>query len=331
MIVTMVVVGGITRLTESGLSITEWRPVTGILPPLTEAQWQSAFDLYRNTTEYQTVNRGMGMADFQFIFFWEWFHRFLARMVGVAFALPLAWFAWQRMIPQGYTRRLFLLLVLGGMQGVVGWWMVSSGLVGRTDVSHYRLAVHLNLALLILALVVWTACDLARFGNHPALRQRLGVGAGAALLLLAIQLVWGAFVAGLNAGYAFSSWPLMGDSLFPANVPMAAPWLANVIDNPVVVQFIHRWWAFGAAAGLIWLGVRAMRADSRTLGSVLHGLVALQIVLGIATLMSGVALWIAVAHQGVAALLVIVATGAAHRIGPVRIGHMQRTNAEALA
>ena len=316
LVVTMVIVGGITRLTESGLSITEWKPITGAIPPLTDAAWQRELELYRQTTEYQTVNRGMSMADFQFIYFWEWAHRQLGRLIGLAFALPLAWFAWRRMVPTGYGWRLVGLLALGGLQGVVGWWMVSSGLVGRTDVSHYRLAVHLNLALLILGLLVWTARDLARLHADPlAPKQRLS-GAGAVVLVVfALQLVWGAFVAGLNAGYAFSSWPLMGHEIFPSGTPMISPWLANLVDNPVVVQFIHRWWAFVAAAALIWLGVRAMRSGARADGMVLHLLVVVQITLGIATLLSGMALWIAVAHQGVAALLVIGVARCLHATG----------------
>jgi cytochrome c oxidase assembly protein subunit 15 len=315
LIVTMVIVGGITRLTESGLSITEWRPVTGALPPLNAADWQREFDLYRQTTEYQTVNRGMSMADFQFIYFWEWFHRFLARLVGLAFAAPLAFFAWKRMIPVGFGWRLVGLLALGGLQGVVGWWMVASGLVGRTDVSHYRLAVHLNLALLILGLVIWTARDLAQLVRDPLARPRQLTRSGLIVLaIFAVQLVWGAFVAGLNAGYAFSSWPLMGEEFFPANTVWSAPWLSNLVDNPIVVQFIHRWWAFVAVAALIWLGLKAIRSGGRRPGAMLHALVVVQVLLGIATLLSGMALWVAVAHQGVAALLVIAAAMCAHVI-----------------
>jgi heme a synthase len=321
MVLVMVIVGGITRLTESGLSITEWRPITGALPPLNEAQWLREFDLYRSTTEYQTVNRGMSMADFQFIYFWEWFHRFLARMVGVAFALPLAWFAWKRMIPAGFAPRLVLLLALGGLQGVIGWWMVKSGLVGRTDVSHYRLAVHLNLAFLILGLLVWTARDMVRLARTPSMpvmqvRERLSSPFAVVLGILAIQTVWGAFVAGLNAGFAFDTWPLMGGEIFPSGVAMTAPWIANLVDNPIVVQFFHRWWAFVAAGALIWLGVKAMRSGDRAGGMALHLIVTVQIILGIATLWSGVALWIAVAHQGVGALLVAAAARAAHSAGP---------------
>jgi heme a synthase len=322
MVVCMVIVGGITRLTESGLSITQWNPIMGAIPPLNDADWAREFDLYRQTTEYQTVNRGMSMDAFQLIYFWEWFHRLWGRLIGLAFALPLAWFAWKRMIPAGYGMRLTGLLILGGIQGAVGWWMVASGLVGRTDVSHYRLAVHLNLAFLILGLIVWTARDLARVRLNPAMPpQRLSRGGAVVLALFVIQLVWGAFVAGLNAGYAFSSWPLMGEEVFPANTLWTTPWLANLVDNPVVVQFFHRWWAFVTAAGLIWLGVQAMRAGSRSSGMALHLLVVLQILLGISTLLSGMELWIAVAHQGVAALLVIAFAGAAHATGTRTLPH----------
>lgn len=305
LIVVMVIVGGITRLTESGLSITEWKPVSGALPPMTAADWEHEFALYRETTQYKQLNVGMSMADFQFIFFWEWVHRLLGRIIGIAFAVPLIWFAVRRMIPSGFGWRLVILLVLGGMQGAVGWWMVVSGLSGRTEVSHYRLAVHLCLALFILGAIIWTARDLAALSRHGNTRPaRLSRPVALVLGLLAIQLFWGAFTAGLRAGYAFPTWPLMGDEFFPAATPMTQPWLVNLVDNPIVVQFIHRWWAFVAAAGLIWLGVKAMRGGSRA-GGVLHLLVVVQILLGIATLYSGVELWIAVAHQGVAALLVV--------------------------
>ncbi len=313
LIVIMVIVGGITRLTESGLSITEWKPITGALPPLSDAAWQAELDLYRRTTEYQTVNRGMSMAEFQFIYFWEWAHRLLGRVIGLAFALPLAWFAWKRAIPTGYGRRLIILLALGGLQGVVGWWMVASGLTGRTDVSHYRLAVHLNLALFILGALVWTARDmlvLHRTGREPLLSVRPAVIV--ALVALSLQLVWGAFVAGLNAGYAFDSWPLMGDEIFPAATPLAGGLLVSAVDSPIVVQFIHRWWAFAAAGAMLWLGIAAMRSGERRIGIALHALVVTQVVLGIATLMSGMAFGIALSHQAVAALLVAAAAWCAH-------------------
>lgn len=313
LVVLMVIVGGITRLTESGLSITEWKPITGALPPLTEADWAREFDLYRRTTEYQLVNRGMSMADFQFIYFWEWAHRLLGRVIGLAFALPLLWFAVKRMIPAGYMPRLVTLLALGGLQGLIGWWMVKSGLSGRTDVSHYRLAVHLNMALLILGVLVWTARDMIVLNRGAGLQPApLRRGVMVAMLLLAVQLIWGAFTAGLDAGFAFSSWPLMGDEFFPAATPMLAPWTLNLVDNPVVVQFFHRWWAFVAAGAMLWLGIQAMRAGAKRAGIALHLLVTVQILLGISTLLSGVELWIAVAHQGVGALLVATAAWCGH-------------------
>lgn len=334
LIVAMVIVGGITRLTESGLSITEWQPITGALPPLSHADWLHEFALYQRTTEYQTVNRGMSLGDFQFIFFWEWAHRLLGRLIGLAFALPLAWFAIRRQIPAGYGWRLTALFALGGMQGAVGWWMVSSGLVGRIDVSHYRLAVHLCVALFLLGGIVWTACDLRALHRHPAARPaRLSAAVAAAFSVLAVQLVWGAFTAGLRAGYAFPTWPMMGDAWFPANAPMLTPALLNLVDNPIVVQFFHRWWAFVTAGTLIWLGIRAMRAGARPAGRMLHAVVALQIALGIATLLSGVALWIAVAHQAVGALLVATSAWAGHALGlaeqarrPAREGALVRTS-----
>ena len=320
LVVAMVIVGGITRLTESGLSITEWRPVSGAIPPLNEAEWQHQFALYKQTTQYQTVNRGMTLADFKFIFFWEWVHRLLGRVIGMAFALPLAWFAFRRAIPAGYGLRLVALLALGGLQGAVGFWMVQSGLVGRTEVSHYRLAIHLCLALFILAGTMWTAADLQALSRNDRARPaRLNWRVAVPLLALAVQLTWGAFTAGLRAGYAFPTWPMMGDAFFPADVPMLSPWISNLFDNPVVVQFIHRWWAFVTAAALVWLGMKAFafgqqQAGAQAKGVALNTLVALQVMLGIATLMTGVELWIAVAHQGVAALVVVASALCAHAV-----------------
>lgn len=318
LIVAMVVIGGITRLTESGLSITQWKPISGIVPPLNEAQWQAEFANYRRIPEYAAFNQGMTLSGFKAIFFWEYLHRLLGRVIGVAFALPLAWFALRRRIPGGYGWRLVALLALGGFQGAIGWWMVASGLSVRTDVSHVRLAVHLLTALTILAGIVWTALDLVALHRDSLARPaRLTGVAVAALALLFVQLVYGAFTAGLDAGYAFASWPLMGDALFPAGVPMVDPAWRNAVDNPVLVQFIHRWWAFAAAAGLVWLAIRATRTGSKA-GLWVVGLVTLQILLGIATLLSGVQIDLAVAHQGNAALLLIATVFAAHACGQRR-------------
>lgn len=322
LIVAMVIVGGITRLTESGLSITQWKPVSGIVPPLNDAQWQAEFANYRRIPEYQQINRGMTLDGFKAIFFWEYSHRLLGRLIGVAFALPLIWFAIRRRIPHGYGWRLTALLALGGLQGAIGWWMVASGLSVRTDVSHIRLAVHLVTALFILAGMIWTARDLDRLARNPGARPaRLMPAALGVLLLLAMQITWGAFTAGLDAGYAFASWPLMGDAWFPAGVPMLSPGWTNAIDNPVVVQFIHRWLAFVAAAGLVWLAFRARGAGAVRTAGVLALLVALQIALGIATLLTGVNIVVAVAHQGNAALLLIASVVAAHAVS---VAHLSR-------
>ncbi len=311
MIVGIVVVGGITRLTNSGLSITEWKPLTGIVPPLDDVQWQAEFANYRRIPEYQQINRGMTLDGFKAIFFWEYLHRALARTIGAAFVLPLLWFWLRRHVPQGYAPRLLALLALGGLQGAIGWWMVKSGLTVRTDVSHLRLAVHLLTALVTLGGIVWTALDLYALHRSPfAAPARLTGVAAAALLLLTVQITWGAFTAGLDAGFAFSSWPLMGDSLFPAGAPGVPP-LANAVNNPIVVQFIHRWFAWVAAAGLVWLAARAKGSA----GLAVVALVALQIALGIATLLSGVRIEVAVAHQANAALLLIATVCAAHRLG----------------
>ena len=317
LVVAIVVVGGITRLTESGLSITEWKPVTGAIPPLTEAQWQDAFAKYQRIPEYQQLNRGMSLEAFKAIFFWEYLHRLIGRLIGLAFALPLAWFWLRGAIPPGYKPRLVALLALGGLQGAIGWWMVSSGLSVRTDVSHIRLAIHLSTALITLGGLVWTALDLRDLERDPAARPAaLRVLPALALAMLATQIIWGAFTAGLDAGYAFSSWPLMGDDLFPAGGWHDGWSLArNAIDNPVVVQFVHRWVAFAAAAGLFWLGLQVRAAGAPGLTIALALLVTLQIALGVATLLSGVDIVIAVAHQGNAALLVALAVAAAHRLG----------------
>jgi len=316
LIVLMVAVGGITRLTESGLSITQWKPLTGIIPPLNDAQWQAEFANYQRIPEYQQINQGMTLGGFKAIFFWEYVHRLLGRVIGLAFALPLLWFAFRREIPKGYGLRLLALLALGGLQGAVGWWMVASGLSVRTDVSHVRLAVHLSTALLILGGIVWTALDLRDLARDPLTKPaRLTPLATIAFLCLALQIVLGAFTAGLNAGYAFSSWPLMGDSLFPSNAPMIAPAWKNVVDNPVVVQFVHRWFAFAAAVAVVWLAARARRVGAITVWGAVILLVGLQIVLGIATLLTGVEISIAVAHQVNAAVLLIAVVAAAHRVG----------------
>lgn len=316
----MVVVGGITRLTESGLSITQWKPITGAIPPLTHEQWLEAFRLYQQIPEYREINQGMSLGDFQFIFFWEWVHRLLGRLIGLAFALPLLWFAWKRAIPAGYGWRLIALLALGGLQGAIGWWMVESGLSVRTDVSHYRLAVHLLTALFIMGGLIWTALDLRALARHPAARPaRLRPFALVVLAALLVQLMFGAFTAGLNAGYVSNSWPLMNDHLVPEGISWAGSLWATVSSDPYLVHFIHRWWAWVAAILLLMLARRAKQAGQPGASVALNAAVGGQIILGIATVLSGIALPLAVLHQAVGALVVASAAWAAHATGRRRL------------
>ncbi|HEX8534850.1 MAG TPA: COX15/CtaA family protein [Allosphingosinicella sp.] len=312
----MVVVGGITRLTESGLSMVRWEPISGAIPPTSPEAWEAEFTAYKASPEYQKINRGMSLAEFKNIFFWEYVHRLLGRFIGLAFALPLAWFAWKRAIPRGYGWRLTALLGLGGLQGLVGWWMVASGLVDRPEVSHIRLATHLLLALFIFGALIWTALDLRRLARDPASQPaRLTVTAAWALSLLGLQLLFGAYVAGLDAGFAYNSWPRMGDEWFPSGTPMLQPFITNFVDNPIMVQFVHRWLAWVVAAAALLLAARAWSRGFRIEAFALVAAVTLQILLGIATLLTGVELWIAVAHQAMAALLLAASVTAANSIG----------------
>lgn len=315
LVIAMVAVGGITRLTESGLSITEWKPVAGALPPLSQSQWQTEFDLYKRIPEYRNVTgpAGMDLAAFQFIYFWEWFHRLLGRVIGLVFALPLAWFWMKGQIPAGYKARLVALLALGGMQGVFGWFMVSSGLSGQmTDVSHFWLSIHLLTALFTLAGLIWTALDL-RQSAAGQVRSRLNVLTITVSAVLFVQLLLGAWVAGLNAGLVSDSWPLMQNRLMPEYDTSHGLFWAMTHD-PYLLHFIHRWWAWAAAGALIFMAVR-LKPLHRPASATLHALVGTQVLLGIVTVWTGVALWVAVAHQLVGALLVGATAWSAHWLG----------------
>ncbi len=314
----MVVVGGITRLTESGLSITEWKPVSGAIPPLTAAEWQAAFDAYKRVPQYAAIHSGMTMAQFQFIFFWEWVHRLLGRVIGLAFALPLVWFWVRGAIPRGYKPRLVALLALGALQGAVGWWMVKSGLWQGVAVSHYRLALHLLLALTILASLVWTALDLVGLSRNPAARPaRLTPFAILVGAVLYIQLLYGAWGAGMRAGKVTQNWPLMSDSFWPT-VDWSQGALHAFSSDPYLVHFIHRWWAWVAVAALVMLAIRVKRAGVRPASLAIHTAFGTQVLLGIATVMSGVNISLAVAHQAVGALLVASVAWGAHVVGRQR-------------
>ncbi len=313
----MVVVGGITRLTESGLSMVRWEPVSGIIPPLDAAQWDAEFAAYKATPEYLKVNAlaGMTLEQFKAIFFWEYLHRVIGRLIGLAMILPLAWFALRRAIPQGYGSRLAALAALVVLQGAIGWWMVASGLIDRPDVSHVRLAIHLLTALLFFGGLIWTALDLRALDRDPAATPaRLTGFAMTALAILALQLLYGAFTAGLDAGQ-IGGWPLMLGQVFPDG-----GWLSdrsifgNLIDAPAVVQFVHRWWAWVVVVVMALLARKArnrLPAAPLLVGAILIA----QVMLGIATLLSGVAIPIAAAHQAVSVLLVGAAVACAHALG----------------
>ncbi len=316
LVIVVVGVGGITRLTESGLSITEWRPVSGVIPPTNEADWVREFEKYKQIPEYKEINQGMSLDAFKAIFFWEWLHRILGRLVGAAMLIPLAWFAWRRAIPPGYGWRLVALTSLVGLQGAIGWWMVASGLEYRTDVSHFRLATHLLTALFLLAGLVWTARDLSALARDPAARPARLTGFSIAVIaILFVQLLLGAWVAGLNAGQVANTWPMMNDQLVPEGIDWSGgAWMA-ITNDPFLLHFLHRWWSWAAALALLWLArILARRGAKREAGLLLL-VVAAQMTLGIATVLSGVSLWIAVLHQVVGAILVATAAASLHRLG----------------
>ncbi|MDB5577667.1 MAG: heme synthase, partial [Bradyrhizobium sp.] len=272
LIVIMVLVGGATRLTESGLSIVEWKPVTGTLPPLSEARWTAAFEAYKVIPQYRELNAGMSLDQFKTIFWWEWSHRLLGRVIGMAYLLPFLWFLWRGALAAELKRRLWLIFGLGALQGAVGWWMVASGLTLRTEVSQYRLATHLVLALVIFAAIVWTLRRLA--GRPPTIvSARLRITSVALLALTFVQLYFGALVAGLRAGRIYNTWPDIDGALIPsaARLFFEEPWWRNLFDNPLTVQFEHRMTAYALLALAILHAVDAIRSRAAT--SVINGAV----------------------------------------------------------
>ena len=293
----MVVIGGVTRLTGSGLSMVEWRPLIGTLPPLSQAEWMRVFTLYQASPEYNDINYGMSLAEFKLIFFWEYFHRLWGRMLGIAFALPLAYFAFRKMIPQGYKLPLLVLLFLGGMQGVIGWWMVKSGLVSDPTVSQYRLATHLGMALFIYGMLLWTGFNLFYGKAVRPSGHMMGV-----VTIVAITIIAGAFVAGMDAGLLYNEYPLMGDGLVP--IEYGEEGLSDPFENPAAAQFHHRWIAVLAVIGVLTLWRRANRITHiRNRGITVGAIVLGQFTLGIITLLNGVPVWMGAAHQLGAVLL----------------------------
>lgn len=310
----MVVLGGLTRLTNSGLSIVEWKPVTGVVPPLSTAAWQAEFEKYKQFPEFQKLNRSMTLEQFKGIFWFEWSHRLLGRLIGAAFALPLLWFLFRRQVDRPLAFKLFGLFALGGLQGAVGWWMVASGLVDHPDVSHYRLTIHLGLAVLLYAALIWLALDLLR----PPERQGPVDGLGLAVIALVyLQILSGALVAGLDAGFGWNTWPLMFDRIVPEQWLELDPWWLNFFENTAAVQFSHRTSAYVVVALALWLWAARRKlpttsARARKALGALHGVVVAQFALGVATVLSYVEIGIAALHQAGALVLLTSALVAVH-------------------
>jgi len=305
LIVIMALVGGATRLTESGLSIVEWKPVTGTLPPLNQEQWKDAFDAYKAIPQYRELNAGMTLGEFKTIFWWEWSHRLVGRVIGIAFLLPFLWFLWRGALNADLRLRLWLIFGLGALQGVVGWWMVVSGLSERVEVSHYRLATHLMLALLIFSAIVWTLRRLADRSPSGA-SSRLKITSLALLMLTFVQLYLGALLAGLRAGRVYNTWPQIDGALIPSTARLffEEPWWRNLFDNTLTVQFEHRMVAYALFALAILHAVDAVRSRAGTVavsGALwLAAAVTLQAALGILTLLNQVPVLLGLAHQAVA-------------------------------
>jgi cytochrome c oxidase assembly protein subunit 15 len=321
MVLAIVVVGGITRLTESGLAIMEWAPLMGALPPLSEAEWQRVFDLYRSIPQYDAINAGMGLAEFRSIFWWEWTHRLLGRAIGAVFALPFLWFLVRRRIPKGMTPHLVALFLLGGLQGAIGWFMVASGFTQQVSVSQYRLVLHLGLALVIYGYMLWLAFGLLRPRPEPrdaavaaSLRRRL-----AALLVLAgLTIVFGGFVAGLDGGFLYNTFPLMNGRLLPGEFLATEPAWLDPFESPATAQLVHRWLAVALllAVALVWAASRrqALPPSARQALNLMALMALVQVALGIGTLLLVVPIPLAAAHQAGAVILLGLLLWALHTV-----------------
>jgi heme a synthase len=305
----MVIVGGATRLTDSGLSITEWKPLLGAIPPLNEVDWHDAFTRYQAIPQYQILNKGMALADFKFIYWWEWSHRFLGRFIGFAFAIPFLFFVATRRIAKSLWPRLIMLFVLGGAQGALGWYMVASGLVDRTDVSQYRLAAHLTLAIALFAALVWTALQVSGVQGAQGKGRALAI---VLIPLLFVQIAAGGFVAGLDAGHASDTWPLMDGSLIPGGLGVMQPAWKNLFENALTAQFDHRLLAYVI---LLFVAVQAFIARTTSAWIVLLASLA-QAALGIITVVTHVPLHTALLHQAGALILLSAALWHLKRVSP---------------
>jgi cytochrome c oxidase assembly protein subunit 15 len=308
----MVVVGGATRLTQSGLSIVEWKPVTGVVPPLSQSEWQAEFDKYKTIPQYQQLNRGMSLDEFKSIFWWEWSHRLLGRALGAVFLLPFLFFLWRGLIDRKLAGALLGIFALGAFQGAVGWWMVSSGLTERVVVSQYRLAFHLTLACVIYAALVVTADRYGARAPDTPVPRRIGITAAGLAVLVIAQIYLGALVAGLHAGLIYNTWPRIDGAFVPPGLLFGEPAWRNFFENTLTVQFDHRMFAYGLVAVVlfhvvdVWRNVegRALRIGAAALAAV----VCVQAALGIVTLLAVAPLALAMLHQAMALVVLTVAT-----------------------
>lgn len=312
MVFAMMIIGAITRLTESGLSMVEWRPFIGWIPPIGVEQWERVFELYKKTSEYQLANAGMSLIEFQNIFWWEYIHRVWGRLIGLVYGLPLFWFFIRKQIPTGYGIHLFVLLLLGAFQGFIGWWMVKSGFVDRTDVSQYRLSVHLGVAFFILAYLFWLSFGLLKpieAGRKPVQRsfRRLGAMSHAIIFFTAMS---GALVAGLGAGRVYTDWPFMDGDFFPTGYFWLSPWWLNIFETVQAVQFNHRTMAYITAIAVfsLWIWSRKQDLSKRARHSInsLTIMLIIQILLGISTLINAVPITLGVLHQAGAAITFVL-------------------------
>ncbi len=307
----LVMVGGATRMTGSGLSITEWKPIHGVIPPLNQAEWQEEFEKYRQIPQYEQINKGMTLDEFKGIFWWEWAHRLLARGVGFLVAIPLVFFWLTGRLERPLKPRLVGLLALGGLQGAIGWWMVASGLVERVSVSQYRLATHLTLACIIIVAVVYIARGLATYTQGPADRRTTRF-AGIMVLLILVQIYLGGLVAGLHAGLTYNTWPLMDGAIIPGDLFAIEPAWRNLFENPKTVQFVHRMFAYTVLAAALWHAVATMRVAPASTHArrawVLVLLVLVQAAIGVGTLLMQAHMHWALLHQAAAMVVLIFAT-----------------------
>jgi cytochrome c oxidase assembly protein subunit 15 len=308
LVIAMILVGGATRLTDSGLSITEWQPIHGTIPPLDAAEWQEEFERYRQIPQYELVNKGMTIAEFKTIFWWEWAHRFLGRFIGIAFFVPFVFFWATGRIGRRLVPQLLGIFVLGGLQGGIGWWMVASGLVERTDVSQYRLATHLTIAFAILALLVWVARGISTRppASGPPARRGFAI---VIVALLFLQVFLGGLVAGLDAGFVSATWPTMDGAFIPDGLWVIEPWWQNLFDNPVTAQFDHRLLAYLIVIVAAVYAVAARGTNAARGALLLLAVFVAQAALGIATVVLEMPLHVALTHQfgGAVAMWVAVA------------------------